>query len=133
MIQKFCEWIVASGNLDDLVIGTSLFAGTVPADIEETSTLYTCVLERTGPRAEEYLPNAREVVFQLFTRGNTYFTARTEAYRLFEWLIAKRAGISLTGWFIYAIVGNAPGYIGVSENGKHDFSTNMILRVRKET
>ena len=130
MIKELAEWMVSSGELIDLVIGETLFAGFLPET--STSSLYTVILERTGAAVDGYLKHARAKPVQLFTRGATYHTARDEAFRVFEWLIVK-VGIQLTTFYVYGVQGVEPQYLGKSEKGQYEFSANVVLQVRKET
>jgi len=130
MIQEFCEWMVSTGELDDLVIGETLFAGEIPEDCN--NALYTAVLERTGAVIDMNLTCARAKPLQLFTRGRTYHTARVEAHRLLEWLVVK-IGIQLTTVYIYDISGAVePAYLGKSAKGESEWSSNVWLQLRKE-
>jgi hypothetical protein len=132
MLKSLCEYITASGNLSDLVIGDTLHAGHIPDSAEH---LCSCILERIGEKHNLYLLDQRRAPFQIFTRGASYFTARDEAQRIFEWLIAKENSteIDIGDFVIHSIFGIAPAYIGQDEKFRYCFSANVtIVHKRKE-
>lgn len=124
MIQEFTTYM-ATGL--ELTVGETLFAGHIP---ENEPDLCTVILERTPAYSEPGLRNHREWHFQLYTRGASYFAARNEAHRVFDWVIGQ-AGIVLTSWFIVSVSGSAPGYIGPDPLGRHSFSGNLSLPAHK--
>jgi hypothetical protein len=120
MIKEFATYL-ATGL--ELTVGQSLFAGHVP---EGEPDLCTVILERTPAYSEPGLRRHREWHFQLYTRGASYFAARTEAHRVFDWALGKR-GVLLPSWFIVSITGSAPGFIGPDASGRASFSANLSL------
>lgn len=132
MLKALCEYITESGNLSDLVIGETLYAGALPQDAQH---LCTCILERVPETNNPDLRGQRRAHFQIFTRGAGYFESRDEARRIFEWLIAKNnaIGIDLATVNIHYINGTAPAYIGQDEKFRYCFSANVtICYERKE-
>lgn len=132
MLKELCQYIVESGNLDDLVIGESLFAGSIPQTAPNDCTV---IAERVGPVVNDYLKDRRDIRLQILTTGTTYFSARDECTRIFEWLCARANsyGIDLTSWYIN-VTTNAigPAYIGQDEKFRYQFSANLTFKVNKK-
>lgn len=126
MIEAFCTWMAA--GLDDLAVGSTLYARSRPADAPDACTV---VLERTGAYVDPWLKREREVRFQLLTRGPTHKQAETEARRLFNWLV-NRWGVALGGVTIHSIEGTGPQSLGTDQQGRAEYSANLTLRVREE-
>lgn len=124
MIQEFATYLADGLGLE---IGATLFAGHVP---EEKPDLCSVLLERTPAYSEPGRRNHREWHFQLYTRGPSYFTARAEAHRIFDWAIGQ-AGIVLPSWFVVSVTGSAPGSIGPDPLGRPSFSGNLSLPAHK--
>jgi hypothetical protein len=129
MVKELCEYIVASGNLDDLIIGTTLHARPFPQDAPDNGT---AILEPVPSIVNDYFTDLRQKTFQVVTRGATYHAARTESFRINEFLITRR-GISLTGYDVYHITGTESAYIGIDDNGLHLWIFNIVVNCRKET
>lgn len=124
MIQEFATHL-ASGT--GLTIGEALFAGQIPTGKPD---LCTVILERVPAFSEPGFRRHREWHFQLYTRGPSYFTARAEAHRVFDWIVGQ-AGIVLPNWFIRSVSGSAPGFIGPDPLGRASFSGNLSLPAHK--
>jgi len=124
MIKEFATYLATGLNL---TIGETLFAGHIP---EGEPDLCTAILERTPAYSEPGLRRHREWHFQLYTRGPSYFVARAEAHRVFDWVNGK-AGIILPNWFVVCVTGSAPGAIGPDAAGRHVFSGNVSLPAHK--
>jgi len=136
MLKSFCEWLIQSGRLPDLVIGRTLYAGFWPQD---TSNTATAIRELTGAYVDGYNRTLREIHYQIMTRAPSYQAAEAEANRIFEVCVNLR-GEDLTGlisgeeWRIFTTTGIAPAYIPPQdEKGRFVFSSNITLHIKKET
>ena len=135
MMRSFCRYIVA--QLPDLVIGTTLHKGTTP---QGAPALCTTVLERVPGRPNPYNADRKDKHYQLLTRGASYEEGETEAKRIFNAVINLRA-IDMTPYAesgedvytLYITEGNEPAYVGEDEKGRFLFSSNLTLRVKKES
>lgn len=126
MIKVFTEWLADQADMD---IGDTLFVGTRPHSADDACTV---VLERGGETADPEISGIREKAIQLLTRSTSYFAARDAATAIFESII-NATGVQLDGWWIHAITGLAPQYIGEDDRARHEFSTNLVIRARKES
>lgn len=135
MMKAFCTYLTtdSSGGLG-LIVGQTLYAGSRPQDAPD---LCTTVLEPTGEQPNKYLRTHRTVYFQLVTRGGSYFEARDESKRIWEWLISpSRINITLTSesgdvWTNCHIEGISNGYIGQDDRSRHEFTANIAIRAKK--
>jgi hypothetical protein len=141
MIKAFCSYIVS--QLPDLVIGTSLHIGAFPQKAASGAQLPdTCsfVAERVPGTRNKYNKRRSEKRYQIVTRGNTYLVAEAEAKRIFDAVVNIR-GLELdpyteTGDDIYDLYiseGNEPAFFDRDEKTRFMFSSNLTLRVRKES
>jgi len=128
MLKAFCEYLVSSGGPEGLVIGQTLFAGTRP---QSAPHLCTVVMERTGMRVHPELKDQRELHFQVLTRAASYFAARDEAEKIFEWIVNQK-GLDWSDWWICNVEGIAPAYIGMDDKSRCEFSSNLVVRARKK-
>lgn len=125
MLKAFATWLAGEAGL---ALGSTLYAGHRPAEAPDACT---AIYERGGERAFDETPAIREKAIQLVTRATSYFTARDEAHRIFDLLIG-RIGVQLPGFYIYSITGNAPQFLSQGEKGRFEFSTNLLIRAKKE-
>ena len=132
LMKELCERIIADSQDEfgvQLVIGEHVFAGFVPVN---TDTPYVAFLERTPGVLDAYIGQVRRYFYQIFIRGTSdYWQDYAFATALCEYL-AKMKQVSLPSWTIFNIDGVSPGYLGVDEKGRHEFSANIQLKVRKE-
>ena len=124
MVKAFCEWLASSSSGLGLVIGSTLYAGQRPAAAPD---LCTVVLERVPEIVDPERKDARQVTFQLFTRGRGYFTARDEARRIFDQVVNQYGVTGIDGWFVGHISGTGPAWIGQDDKGRDEFSANITL------
>ena len=128
LLQSICTYMVSSGELSDLAIGDTLCYGTIP---QNGPDLCSVVMENVGMEVDADLRTARQVRLQILTRGPSYYEARTEALRIFDWLVELQ-GVQLSGWWLYHVVGTGPANIGKDGLGREEFSSNSTLFLRKE-
>ncbi len=124
MIKPFTTYVA---TLASLTVGTNLFAGWRPATAPD---LCTVILEQVSAQVDPDNKRMREKPVQLLTRGPSYFTARNEAFRVFD-LIINITNITITGWLIHSITGGEPQSIGQDKEGRYEFSTNVIVRLKE--
>lgn len=99
------------------------------------------VLESAGGSLIFGLPDRIDKQIQILTRALTYFTARDDAWVIFNVLITNFfygsagwnlpiviAGKKYTAMVIEAI--SDPQYIGQDEKGRFEFSTNFTFRIK---
>ena len=129
MIKEYVTWL-AGRTTPPLTIGANIFAGPWP---ETAADLCTAVLEGPAPQ-NAYLPKERQVRLQFLTRGPTYQSARTEAWRIFD-AAANATGFPLgNGWRLHGTPQlNGPQWIGFDPRGRFEFSANLTLQVRRPT
>ena len=126
MIKELADHIVA--NLSGLTKGTNLQVG-----FREESAPDECTLlaTRTGAIADDHVHNHRQQPVQVLTRGKAYHAAEAECKRIFEFLLSiLQQGLS--GFHIYTATGIAPQYLGMDSKGRHEFSANVVLRLRED-
>ena len=131
MIKEITKYI--ENNITEFTIDTNLFAGFRPSDAPELCS----VVQETGAGKPEFdIPDAVEKTIQIITRGNSYFTARVQAMKIYAFLHGK-SGITLpvvdTGVIYLANTIQAiqiPQYIGQDEKGLFEFSANYIFMIQ---
>lgn len=132
MIKEIAQYIEDN---TDFVIGTTLQVGhRIPKAPDEC----VAVLENTGGKPEFSIPDSVEKAIQILTRAKTYFTARSNAYIVYD-LFHGKSGITLpvvAGGEEYLVnvieAMNVPQSIGQDEKGLWEFSTNFILRIQNK-
>jgi hypothetical protein len=155
-ISKFIEGLTL-GPAPGWNIGVNMFAGHVPVKNSAgniTPVRYLAVLENAGgallmdvggvvaatPPATCW-PKYIEKAVQLLNRARTYFTARTDAEQLFDYLD------NTAGWELPDPAGGASQYIACvinayappapvgnpDEKGLYVFSTNYTWKIEKAT
>lgn len=122
-VKAFAE--LAAGLVSGLTVGTNLFAGHVP---ELSADLCTAALH-AGSESDQYLPKYRVERVQVTTRGQTYFTAQAEAWRIYEGLVGRR-GYSSMGWDIGSIEGGEPVASGRDPLGRFLFTAHLTVRAK---
>lgn len=125
MLKAFCGWLVDELGLE---LGKTLHAGMLRPEAPDLST---AVLERGGEVVHPENKALREKAIQLFTRGPSYFTARDEAFRIFEFVV-NQTGVQLDGCWVHSVTGNAPQWVSQDERRRVEFSANILVRYRKE-
>lgn len=123
MIKGFTDWLATQTGLTRDV---NLFAGWRDENAPDACTV---VLERTPAPVSTEGADVVQKPLQIITRAGSYFAARDQASAIADALI-NQCGIALTGFDINSIVGNRPGYIGQDVRARHEFSTNIVVRVR---
>jgi len=132
-IAKFIEDKTAS-----LTIGTNLFEG---HRLQDAPDRCTCILETGGGGLDFDLTDRVDKMIQVLSRGKTYFTARTDAWEVFDALHTGAYGMSghtlahvlpalqdYEAMTIEAI--SDPQYIGQDEKRRYEFSTNYLFKIR---
>ena len=136
MIKEVTQFIA---NKASLTIGTDLFAGHRPQDAPDACD---AILEASGGSVEFDLPERADPVFQVLSRATTYFTARARAWAIYDAIFRDHTDGS-AGWTLPIVtVGEeyeamiiepsaTPQYIGQDENGRYEFSTNYLMKIKK--
>lgn len=132
-ITKFIETKTAT-----FVIGTNLFEG---HRLQDAIDRCTCILETGGSGLHFDLTDRVDKMIQVLSRSKTYFTARADAWEVFNALHTGAygsAGHTLTAvapaiqdyevMTIEAI--SDPQYVGQDEKRRYEFSTNFMFRIR---
>lgn len=133
MIKEFTKYIANAGL--GFTIDTNLFAGFRPA---EAPARCVAVLEPTGGAVDSYLPDTGEKVVEVLSRAESYWAARDDIYKVFDFLKSKAqvtlpvviVGTTYVAQFIEAI--NFPQSLQQDEEGRWEFSANFTVRIRKE-
>jgi len=124
-------------NKAGLTIGTDLFEGHRP---EGTIDACDVVLETAGGSVFPDLPERIDIVFQVLSRAETYFTARARAYVIYD-AIYRNWTSGSAGWTL-PVVDAAyeamiieplapPQSIGQDEKKRYEFSTNYLMKIKK--
>lgn len=131
MIKELTKYIENNTTFD---IDVDLFAGFRPADAPARCV---AILEPTGGAVNSYFPDAGEKVIQILTRATSYWDARADAYTVFD-LLKSKAQVTLPkiisdttykAEFIEAQ--HFPQSLQQDEEGRWEFSTNFVIRIRK--
>lgn len=137
MIQEITEFIE---NQAGLTRDTDLFAGHRPQGATDNCDT---VIESTGGTVFFDLPERADIVIQVLSRGDTYFTARKRAYAIYDVIFRNYEDTGSAGWTLPIVtVGEEyeamvieplapPQYIGQDEKSRFEFSTNYIFRIKK--
>lgn len=132
MLREIGEWIEDETTL---VVGTDLFTGHRTEDAPDDCTLLLASAPSTTPDQFD-LPDRVDFSLQVLTRGTSYFTTEAKAIEVYD-ILKSTEGITLpniTGDTILVQVSEAvdyPRFIGQTERGLFEFSTNYILRIKK--
>jgi hypothetical protein len=136
MIQEFAQYIE---NLTTWRIDIDLFVGHLPGKLPSGGVppeRCVVILENTPGAVIGYLRDRQDKEIQIWNRARSYFTARTDAYTLYEILHGK-ANLTLpvitSGEDYLIMVLDAVGTPAPIENpgpkGLFVYSTNYILRI----
>jgi len=130
MIKELTTYIE---NNTVLVIDTDLFAGFRPSDAPDQCV---AILEPTGGAVDSYFPDAGEKVIQVLSRAVSYWDARADAYTVFD-LLKSKAQVTfpiIVSDTIYKAefieAQHFPQSLQQDEEGRWEFSTNVIIRIR---
>ena len=116
MIKELCEYIEANTSF---VVGTTLFALAV-----DSGTVDECVVmaEPTPGLADGYLTDLRQIPLVAYARAKTRFTARDNAYTVFNLLHgADQITLGPIGGgdtYICNFVCRTPYYVGLDETSR---------------
>lgn len=132
-IAKFIEDKTAT-----FVIGTNLFEG---HRLQDAPDRCTCILETGGSSLDFDLTDKIDKMIQVLSRSKTYFTARADAWEVFNALHTGTYGMAghtlaavapaiqdYEAMVIEAI--SDPQYIGQDEKRRYEFSCNYLFRIR---
>jgi len=131
MIKEIATYIESKTSL---VIGTDLFAGWRPQDIQDTCSV---IIETGGAGGSMWLSDRQDKTIQVLSRAKDYYDARGEAYKIYSILNAGK-GLTLPdlgdGDFRINVSEaiQIPANMGQDEKGRWEFSTNYILRISQE-
>jgi len=135
MIKEFAH-LIETLTTSAFVVGGNLQVG---HRLPDSPIRCSVILETAGSALWGELPESIDKAFQILSRGETYFTARDDAWAIFEALHGT-AGWNLPliysgeTWLATAIDAiSDPTYIGQDEKGYFEFSTNYIVRLQKDT
>lgn len=135
MLKEITEFIEDKASLTR---DTDLFSGHRPQGSPDACDV---VLESTGGPVYWWNPERADPVIQVLSRAKTYMTARDRAYAIYD-AIYRNWTYGSAGWTL-PVVGtdeyeamtieplSPPQYIGQDENGRYEFSTNYIFRIKK--
>jgi hypothetical protein len=126
MLKEIATYI---DNGTSLAIGSTLYAG-----FTESDAPLTCVIvEEVDPAIADYLNTDKvQKPIRVLSRGTSYWTARANAYLVFDLLHGKMQVTlpTITSGVIYCvnITGTKPYYTGKDANGSHVFVSNFMLK-----
>lgn len=126
MLKAVADHVIA--GLPDLVLGTTLQVGFRP---DTAPDVCTTLQTRSGGIVENYLKHHRQLPLQILTRGLAYHATESECKRIFEFLVSA-VQLSLSGFHIHTVSGITPQYLGMDSKGRHEFSANLVLRIRED-
>lgn len=134
MLKELATWLVSRVNAlnppPDLVIG-----GNVQVGFRALDAPVRChtILDNGGP-ADFDLPYKRDMMLQVYTRGETIVQAREDAWAVYlaihgtsGWTIGPlvSGGATYKLWSINALA--KPQWIGIEETGGFSYSTNYLI------
>lgn len=125
MIREITKYI---SNQTALTVGTNLFAGFLPQDVEEDVVV---ILESGGvPNFD--LPDQQAKTVQVLSLARDYWTARANAMLIYG-VLHGLVGVTLpvVDGVYFVNTGEAlsvPQSLGQDEKGRHVISTNYVLR-----
>lgn len=127
MIKEIAKYI---DNQTVLTLGTTLFAGFMPADVDGANVT---VIETGGVPNFDLLDQQAKTI-QVLSRSSDYWTARTNALLVHN-LLHGMKGVSLPVVSVAAYFVNTgealsvPQSLGQDEKGRYVISTNYVLRI----
>ena len=137
MLKEICQFIESKTSF---VIGGTLQVG---HRLQNAPDRCQVVLESGGGKPYFDLPKRIDKAIQVISRAKTYFNARDDAWEIYDALITNHPYGS-AGWALpIVIVGKEyvahvieaisdPQYIGQDEEGRFEFSTNYIFKIRSK-
>jgi hypothetical protein len=135
MIKEFARLIEAL-TPSEFVVGDRIQVG---HRLPTSPVRCSVILETAGGAVYGDVPDMVDKAFQILSRGETYFTARDDAWVIFEALHGT-AGWNLpvvdsgiTWWVASIDAYSDPAYIGQDEKGYFEFSANYIVRLRRDS
>jgi hypothetical protein len=131
MIKELTKYIE---NNTSFVIDEDLFAGFRPVDSQDRCV---AVLEPTGGMVNSYFPDSGDKMIQILSRAQSYWDARDDIYTVFDLLKSKAqvtfptliSDTTYKAEFIEAQ--QFPQSVGQDEEGRWEFSANLLIRIRK--
>lgn len=128
MIKELAKHLESKTSLE---VGTDLFAGFAPIDVDDA-----VILIETGGVPNFYLTDQKARTVQCLSKSRDYWTARANALAVYAALHGK-VGISLpvivAGETYLANTIEAmsePQSLGQDERGLHVLSTNFVIRIK---
>ena len=129
MLKEITQFI--ENKTTSFTIGTNLFAGFRP----DSPDRCVGILEMGGSAVYFDLPDRSDKMIQALSRAADYWDSRADSFEIYDILHGS------TGWTLpvvgtdeyYAMVIEAvsdPQYLGTDQNGRHQFSTNYIFKIR---
>lgn len=141
MLKEFAEFIE---DRTSFVVGTTLQVGFQPQDAPNRCN---AILESVGGESFFDLPGRADVVFQILSRSTrgklaNIFDARDDAWEIYNALVGNTAGIIKSAGWTFPVVDKAyvadvieavaiPAYIGQDEQGRFEYSTNYLVKLRE--
>ena len=132
MLQALTRYVEINSAL---VIGTDLFAGTIP---QTASNNVALLMERGGP-PDFYSAGMIALQLQLFSRGDTYWLARAKSYAVYN-VLQGATGITLPvvqsaeEWLLNTAAASVlPQFLGLDELNRFEFSSNFTLEMERIT
>jgi len=128
MIKEFCNYIAAG---TDFTVDTDLFAISLDSDLIDECI----VIAESGPGlANGILTDLRQIPLVAYSRAKTRFTARDNAYTVFNLLHGKQQitldAIGSGSEYICNIECRTPYYVGLDETGRrHAFAMPIDVTV----
>lgn len=140
MLEEIAEFIEALGLGPPWVLGTSMFAGSLPIEkMGGVAPPVRClvVLENAGGALVPEIPDRVDKAIQLWSRGAYFMQARDDAKQLFKalhgtagWNLQVGAGTNYLAMVIDGVSYPAP-IENPDEKGNFIFSTNYIFRIEE--
>lgn len=132
MIKELTTYI--ANGVTGMVIDTNLFAGFRPA---EAPSRCVAILEPTGGAVDSYLPDAGDKGVEVLSRAESYWDAREDIYKVFDFLKSKSQvtlpvvveGTTYIAQFIEA--NSFPQSLQQDEEGRWEFSVNFTVRIKQ--
>ena len=138
MIKEITTFIETKAGLTR---DTDLFAGHRP---QGTVAACDVVLESSGGSVLFDLPERADIMFQVSSRDETYFTARARAWAIYD-AIFRDWTLGSAGWLLpldplilvktheIMIIDplSTPQYVGQDEKSRYEFSTNYLMKIKK--
>jgi hypothetical protein len=123
-------------NATDLVLGTNLFAGYRPPDAQDDCV---AILERVPAMDNPMTPGFLQKPIQILGRATDYYSARALTMLVYNVFFGRDVAgsdlpIVVSGdilWRLLIATGTEPAYIGKDDNGRYEFSSNLILRLQE--